>query len=71
MRAATEAQLDRSISRRQRERQLHRVWRKIIYWQSRRKKAAVSHRKKTLRVLHAKGIHLWMLVKCFGKQLAL
>jgi hypothetical protein len=52
-------------------RQLKRVKRKIDYWQFKRKKAAVSHRKKTLRVLHANGIYLGRIVKCFGKQLAL
>jgi hypothetical protein len=50
---------------------LERAKRKIDYWQRLRKTAAVSHRKKTLRILHAKGIYLSMLVKCFGKQLAL
>ena len=71
MREAVEGQLDRTISRRQRERELDHVVSKLNYWQRQRKKAALSHRRKTLRLLHAMGIYLWQLTKCFGVQLAL
>lgn len=71
MREALEAQLDRTISRRQRDNELEHVAGKINYWQRQRKKTAVSHRRKTLRLLHANGIYLWQLTKCFGAQLAL
>lgn len=71
MKEATEAQLDPEQSRGERKRRKHSVVHKINYWQAGRAKAARSHRRRTLRKLHAKGIYLGKLHKCFGFKLAL
>lgn len=71
MKAATEAQLDEEHGRTERKRQREETVGKINYWQKKRRKAARSHRRRTLSKLHAKGFWLWKLKKCFGCQLAL
>ena len=71
MKAATEAQLDEGQGRTERKRKQQRVVDVINYHQASRRKAARSHRRRMLRDLHAKGIWLTKLKKCFGCKLAL
>lgn len=65
MNAAVEVQLDPEMPPEERRRQLRKVARKIDYWQKSRKRAERSHRKAAIRRLHAKGMRLSQLRKCF------
>jgi hypothetical protein len=60
----TEAQLDRSDTRQQRQRRVAKALRKVRYWQAGRKKAERSHRKRALRRLRQRGILISRIRKC-------
>lgn len=64
MRCAVDAQVDPADTPATRREKLRRAARKIEYWQGKRERAARSHRKRTLRKLHRKGIRLSEARKC-------
>ena len=59
-------QLDPEMGPRERTRRLRKVLAKIEHWQRSNHRAARCHRKRRLRRLHALGIRLSQLTKCFN-----
>jgi len=60
-----EAQLEPGISKDELDRRLHKVIRKIRYWQTSNRRAAAKHRESRCNVLREQGIDLSKLSKCF------
>jgi hypothetical protein len=54
------------MPRREQQRRVEKVLGTIAYLQDRRRQAARIHRKRRLRQLHARGIQISRLPKCFG-----
>jgi hypothetical protein len=64
VRCAVDAQVDAADTPATRREKLRRAARKIEYWQRERKYSARSHRKRTLKDLHRKGIRLSEARRC-------
>jgi hypothetical protein len=67
VRSAVDAQVDPVDTPTTRRRRLERIAAKIEYWQAARRRAARSHRKRTLRILRNLGIRLSDAIRCFGR----
>lgn len=61
---AIECQLDPTLSRRERNKRIEKVRKKILYWQRRNQEAKRSHRKRRLRQLREAGIDLRKTKRC-------